>query len=125
MMNGLLRISAFLLLATACNTAPVSEIQKINTSELLEMMDKENDLVIIDVRTPAETAQGTIPGSIQIDWQDSEFNNNIADLDPEKPVVVYCASGLRSAQAAQVLHSANFKRVYDYSEGYYGWLNNN
>ena len=113
-----------LLIASACNTAPVSEIQKINTNELLEMIDKEKDLIIIDVRTPAEIEQGTIPGAIQIDWQDSEFKNKIAALDSDKPVVVYCASGLRSAQAAEVLHSANFKRVFDYSEGYYGWLSN-
>ncbi|MCA6073503.1 rhodanese-like domain-containing protein [Fulvivirga sedimenti] len=111
-----------LLLLVSCNTATVQEIQTISTTEMVKLMENEKDLVILDVRTPAETAQGIIPGAIQIDWQDPGFNDKIKSLDTDKPVIVYCASGMRSAQAARALHSAKFSKVYDYSDGYYGWI---
>ena len=120
-----MRYALIILLSISFScSAPKSEgVQIIDTKQLQELIANEKDLVILDVRTPAETNQGMIPGAVHIDWQEPAFVTEIAKLDPKKPIVVYCASGMRSAQAAELMKAQNFYVVYDYSEGYYGWMN--
>lgn len=65
--------------------------------------------VIVDVRSPGEYSLGARPGSINIPLQDIE--KRIKDLDPEKPVVLCCASGARSGMAVAVFKRHGFKDV--------------
>ena len=55
---------------------------------------------VIDVRTPEEYAVGHVEDAELIDVQSSDFNQRIAELDPDGDYVVYCRSGNRSAAAA-------------------------
>lgn len=67
---------------------------------------------LLDVRTPAEFAQGHLPGALNIPVQ--ELPQRVGELpDAERPVVVYCAMGGRSASAAALLKKAGFSRVLD------------
>lgn len=66
------------------------------------------DTVIIDVRTPSEFAGGHLEGAINIDVQSSDFDAQIAELDPAGDYVVYCRSGNRSAQAIDRMEAAGF-----------------
>lgn len=72
----------------------------------------EGGAKLVDVRTPGEHASGHIRGSVNIPV--SELAGRTAELgDKKKPVVVYCASGMRSASAASTLRRAGFPEVYD------------
>lgn len=64
---------------------------------------------VVDVRSRAEFAAGSAPGSVNIPL--GELKAGLSRLDKEKPVVVCCASGTRSAAAAAVLRAAGFKTV--------------
>lgn len=64
------------------------------------------DTVVVDVRTPAEYAEGHLDGAINIDLQSPEFDTTISELDPEDEYVVYCQSGNRSAQAVAAMEAA-------------------
>ena len=65
---------------------------------------------VIDVRTPAEYIAGHYTGATNIPLAD--LQNRLAEIgDLQKPLVVYCASGMRSAQAAKILTAAGFKDV--------------
>lgn len=64
------------------------------------------DTVVVDVRTPAEYAEGHLDGAINIDLQSPEFDTTISALDPEDEYVVYCQSGNRSAQAVAAMEAA-------------------
>lgn len=65
---------------------------------------------IIDVRSPDEFADGAYPGARNIPV--SVLVNRLADVGPkDKPVVVYCASGGRSAVAQQILKANGFADV--------------
>jgi phage shock protein E len=64
---------------------------------------------IIDVRTPEEFRDGAYPGAINIPV--SSLGNRLADISKEKPVVLYCASGARSASAARTMKQAGFTDV--------------
>ncbi len=65
--------------------------------------------VIVDVRGPGEYASGAAPGSVNIPL--GELAGRLRELDREKPVIVCCASGTRSAMAASVLRKAGFREV--------------
>lgn len=66
--------------------------------------------IILDVRTPGEYQSGHYPGAINIPLQ--SLCDRLADVgDKKKAVVVYCASGMRSAQAAKILSDAGFGDV--------------
>lgn len=67
---------------------------------------------LVDVRTPEEFAAGHLPGAINLPVQ--ELERRRVELEPqERPVVVYCRSGSRSARAARLLESAGFEAIHD------------
>lgn len=67
---------------------------------------------LVDVRTRAEFAAGHIEGAVNIPV--GELGARLGEVgDREKPVVVYCASGMRSSSAAGALRGAGFLRVHD------------
>jgi rhodanese-related sulfurtransferase len=65
------------------------------------------DIVIVDVRTPAEYATGHLDGAVNIDFQSPSFDDVVAGLDSDADYVVYCQSGNRSAQAVSVMEDAD------------------
>jgi phage shock protein E len=71
-----------------------------------------NGARLIDVRSPSEFASGHIDGASNIPV--SEIGNRTAELQPlDRPIVLYCASGTRSAMAARTLRSSGFTKVYN------------
>ena len=62
--------------------------------------------VLLDVRTVGEFAGGSLPGARNIPL--GELEGRLEDLDRDQAVVVFCASGMRSARAAGVLRKAGF-----------------
>lgn len=83
---------------------------------------KEPGVVLIDVRTPQETAQGKIEGAKEIDFLAENFEIEIEKLDPEKTYLVYCRSGNRSAKACALMASKGFKYCYNLLGGYNAWI---
>ena len=72
---------------------------------------------LVDVRTPAEFSQRALPGAVNLPLQRLECLSR--QLDPERPVLVYCRNGQRSAHARRRLQSAGFKRVIDLGGPFY------
>lgn len=67
---------------------------------------------LVDVRAPAEYNANAAPGAINIPLQAlSQVAHDM--LNKEKPVVVYCVSGMRSAQAKSVLEKLGFPAVHN------------
>ncbi|MBQ4583738.1 MAG: rhodanese-like domain-containing protein [Bacilli bacterium] len=92
----------FILILTisGCHTKQI-----IDYKELM----KDNEYVIIDVRTLEEYNESHIVGAINIPYD--QIDNNV-DLDKEKIILVYCKSGNRSGIAAKMLTNLDYK-VYD------------
>lgn len=68
--------------------------------------------LLVDVRTPGEFASGHVEGAINIPFD--QASARLAEFgDKDKPVVLYCRSGRRSAIAKDTLEKAGFKTVYD------------
>jgi phage shock protein E len=66
---------------------------------------------LLDVRTPEEFATGHIHGAVNIPLDVLE--NRLNEVPTDQPIVVYCRSGNRSAQASQILARAGYTIIYD------------
>lgn len=82
----------------------------------------DSNVQLVDVRTPGEYAKGAIDNSVNINYHDRDFAEQTAGkLDKNKPVMLYCAGGVRSAKAAKILKKQGFTEIYDLENGYGGW----
>jgi rhodanese-related sulfurtransferase/DMSO/TMAO reductase YedYZ molybdopterin-dependent catalytic subunit/glyoxylase-like metal-dependent hydrolase (beta-lactamase superfamily II) len=97
----------------------IEESSRLTIEQLAELRGLQPDLQLVDVRSPGETAAGTLPGAREIPL--AVLTDSFAALDPAAPVVVYCASGYRSCIAASVLLDAGLADVSDLLGGYGAW----
>jgi rhodanese-related sulfurtransferase len=72
---------------------------------------RQRGAAFIDVRTPAEFASASAPGSINIPLQ--ELSQRVGEVSSSAPVVVACASGSRSAMARRLLKRKGYPEVYN------------
>jgi rhodanese-related sulfurtransferase len=100
-----------------------SKNENINTvdSATFEKMMNENDVVVLDVRTPLENQQMRIPNSILMDVNDYNFDNKVNKLDRSKKYLVYCRSGHRSFYACKKLVEMGFGQVFNLKYGIGGY----
>lgn len=111
-------------LAVSCQPAQKQTASTLCTAEQFEAeMNKAENKIILDVRTPEEYAGGFITDARLYNIYDSDFSARIEKLDRETPVFVYCKAGGRSADAVGQLVSLGFKSVYDLKGGIMAWEN--
>ena len=79
---------------------------------------------LLDVRTAGEFAGGHLKDARNMDWTNGQLQSGMATLDKNAPVLVYCASGRRSAAAREALLKAGFKDVTDLAGGIQAWTAN-
>lgn len=101
---------------------PAAVYQDLSPAEFAERIGAENT-VLLDVRTPAETAGGTIPGALELDFRAPDFAQKLSELDPDKTYLVYCASGGRSGKTCARLNEMGLSKVYNLRGGYSAWSN--
>ena len=100
--------------------------QDLDSKAFYEKIQKEKDVIVLDVRTPIEYEKdGHIPGSILIPVQ--VLPQYIKDLEKfkDKKILVYCRSGNRSVMASKFLEQNGFKNVYNLKGGIIDWKKNN
>jgi phage shock protein E len=101
---------------------PTSEITTVSPDAAASIIDDApDDLVILDVRTAEEFAEGHIEGAIQLDFYRPDFADQLAELDPAVPYVVYCRSGNRSGQTLPIMESLGFSSATDVEGGILAW----
>ncbi len=109
-------------LASVLTAGPglIEASSRLSIEQLAELQRLEPALQLVDVRTPAETARGTLPGAREIPLA---ILTKLPDaLDRSAPVLVYSGCGYRSMVAASVLQAAGFADVADLLGGYRAFL---
>ncbi|PLT34734.1 rhodanese-like domain-containing protein [Bacillus sp. V5-8f] len=91
-------------------------VKTLNQEEFVEGYRKAQ---LIDVREPSEYEGGHILGARNIPM--SQLKTRLTELRPDKPVYLYCQSGLRSGRAAQMLHKKGYKELYHLKGGFKQW----
>ena len=99
------------------------EIKEARPAEVDAQLSGDNRPVLIDVREPEETAQGVIPGAVVLPrgFLEQKVEGIVPDRDT--PLVLYCASGNRSALGAKALKEMGYSDVTSMAEGFNGWKN--
>lgn len=111
-------IFLILIFLTACGQNEKNDQEatylNITAEEAKTIMDTQEGYVILDVRTQAEYDQGHIPGVIVI--PDTEVKDKAEEMLPDKEqlILVYCRSGRRSKNAAQILAELGYTNIREF-----------
>lgn len=87
---------------------------KITPEEAKNIMDNEDNVIILDVRTQEEFDSGHIEGAILLPYD--QISEKASEVLPDKnqTILVYCRSGNRSKTASETLISMEYTKVYDF-----------
>ena len=100
--------------------ATKAEIREVDTAQA-DTLRGEPDAVILDVREADEYEQGAIPGAVHIARGSLESSVEARLTDKSAPVVVHCASGVRSAFAAKTLGEMGYENAVSMAGGFNKW----
>ena len=96
------------------------EVKLITAEEMQSILELE-DVQLVDVRTSKEYEETHIANSQNIDFMSPTFDVDIMKLNKDKPVILYCKSGRRSAKCAKKMIDAGFEKIYDLEGGISKW----
>ncbi len=96
-------------------------IKEIDVSQLLKKIERGDDNIeLIDIRTPAEVARGVLPNAHTLPMHLIPLKLAYF-TDPTKEFVIYCRTGSRSAQACMFLNQQGIENVYNLRGGIMSW----
>lgn len=101
--------------------AEASQGSTITVQELKTKIDNKDNFYLIDVREPSEFEIVRIPGSHLIPKQGFLDGSALADLPQDKPIILHCKSGVRSAECLAILKNAGFADAAHVSGGVIAW----
>ncbi|MDQ5873934.1 MAG: ThiF family adenylyltransferase [Actinomycetota bacterium] len=98
-----------------------SEVSETTPEEVATRRERGEEINLLDVRESDEVEQGIVPGAHHLSR--AHFESRVEDVLPDKSseVVIYCASGVRSAFAARTLEDLGYERVASMSGGFNRW----
>ena len=99
-----------------------NDFKIVDANEFAKYIQDKN-VIVLEVRTPAEHAEGYIPGTdFNIDVLEDSYTKLATEkLPKDKPVALYCRSGNRSKKAAKILADKGYK-VVELGTGFRGWV---
>ncbi len=112
----------FFQLFVACTSSGGADSIEAGRKNWEKFVSMHPQHTILDVRSNGEVAEGIIQGaSVFIDYNNPDFDKQIATLDKGKIYVVYCRSGNRSAKAASIMKKNGFNHVFNLEGGISEW----
>ncbi|QJR80107.1 rhodanese-like domain-containing protein [Alteromonas pelagimontana] len=114
-------ISSIFAASTLYCSAQIQQTKHVEASAFLLERVKNDEWLLIDVRSPAEYQKGHIPGAINIPH--SEIQHYVSQLQDHKntPVIIYCRSGRRAQLAIETLKAADFSDLSHLEGDMMGW----
>lgn len=103
-----------------CKQSSAQQSTLLEPQEFKEFLTN-NDVLLVDVRTPQEFKSGHIENAANINFLSSDFEQNVQKLDTTKTLVIYCRSGNRSGKSTSVFLNAGFNEVRDLKGGVLNW----
>ena len=101
--------------------SPAAGIPEITPVELKERLEREDALVLLDVREPHEYAIADLPEVGQLRIPMKQVPQRVAELDRGTDLVIYCRSGARSGRLTAFLLANGFERVWNLKGGVLRW----
>ena len=104
--------------------AAKASVEEVDATRARELLDADDAPLLVDVRERDEWEQGRIPGAVLVPRGNLESRIENAAPDRSRPVLLYCASGARSAFAAKTLTDLGYARAISLAGGYTDWQRN-
>jgi rhodanese-related sulfurtransferase len=98
-----------------------SRIKEVSVEDVMEMQRRGEKITLLDVRDPNEVNLGRIPGALAISRGNLETKIE-AQIPREAHVIIYCASGNRSAFAAETMAQMGYSNVASMAGGIRRWM---
>jgi rhodanese-related sulfurtransferase len=95
---------------------------KLNPEQFDVQSHKKKKNVILDIRTPEETAEGFIEGAEFINFLGEDFEQEVNKLNKNRTYYVYCRSAKRTIPATEKMKALGFKKVYMLEGGLNNWV---
>ena len=95
----------------------------ITAQELKELLDSDKPIYLVDVREPAEFEIVSIPGATLIPKDEILRGDALVSLPQDKQIVMYCKSGVRSAETLAAVKAAGFADAVHVQGGVTAWVN--
>ena len=108
--NLILGVASMFLFASAFSA---EKAKKVTPEQAKAMLKEKPSIILVDVRTNGEYAAAHIPGAILLPNESIGKQPPKALPDMNAEIVVYCRSGMRSADAARKLIKLGYKNVFD------------
>jgi rhodanese-related sulfurtransferase len=99
--------------------APVKGVRSIGSKEFEQEQKAQRDSMLVDVRESHEFKSGHIPGAKNVPL--SQLKSRVNEIPKDKPVFVYCQSGIRSKRAAAMLKNSGVSNIVNLKGGIMGW----
>ena len=108
-----------LVMMTACSNG--KGYTSVSVDEFAKVI-ADNQVQLIDTRTEAEFNEGHIPGAINIDVNESDFEAKVGQkVDKTRPVALYCRGGRRSKIAAERIVALGYDDITELNTGFLSW----
>jgi rhodanese-related sulfurtransferase len=118
-MPRLLLLPITLILVVLPAFAHAATARNISPDDAYNMLSSRNGLYLLDVRTPGEFQQARLEGASLIPI--SQLLRRLPEVPKDRPILVYCAVGSRSAQVVNYLARQGYPEVYNLYGGIYSW----
>ncbi|WP_304680828.1 rhodanese-like domain-containing protein [uncultured Clostridium sp.] len=99
----------------------MSSFKSISSIQAQNLIKDSKDLIIIDVRRYNEFKEKKIPNAINIPVEELEWEIEELKESKDKPILVYCKAGHKSALACQMLEEEGFTNLYNLGQGLLGY----
>ncbi len=111
--------SLWWLSLTACGQQSPTAITALSPTEFAKRSQQE--VVVLDVRTPAEYERGHLATAQPLNFYDKQLDDRIARLDTHHTYLIYCTVGQRSQRVAELMARKGFKHLYHLQGGLQAW----
>lgn len=101
-----------------------SGVKQVTASEAVRLHDKQDGL-FVDVRSENEYRNGHLPGAINVPPTAITQKNRKLERHKQKPVIIYCQTGMSSGKSGKLLRSQGFEQVYQLKGGFANWQSEN
>jgi len=113
---GIETVKVFILMKNYAGET--NQIESVSVADVKEKL--ADDIQFVDVRRPAEYANGHAPKTTNLPLD--VLAKEIYKLNPDKPTYVLCQGGYRSSLGTSVLENAGFKKIYNVTGGTKAWM---
>ena len=118
-MRRQLLFSFFLLLVALPVYSDAAVARNLTPTEAFSLRGERSDLYLLDVRTLGEYQQTRLEGARLIPI--GQFAKRLNEVPKDRPILVYCAVGSRSAQVVNYLARQGYPKIYNLYGGIYAW----